>query len=77
MDPEKKIMRSKISQTEKDKCWMISLHVQSKQNNTNKRIRKTDSQIQKTNGYQRGEGGGEGQIRDIGLTDSKYHISNR
>ena len=25
MDPEKSIMLSKVSQTEKDKCWMISL----------------------------------------------------
>ena len=71
MDLENIMLRE---MSEKDKCWMISLYVESKQNNTNKCICKTDSQIQKNNGYQRGEGSREGQIRDIGLMDSKYHI---
>ena len=29
---------------------------------------------EQTCGYQRGEGSGEGQIRDMGLTDTYYYI---
>lgn len=30
-----------------------------------------------TSGYQRGEGRGEEQDRDIGLRDTNYYVSNR
>ena len=51
------------------------LHIESKKN-TNESMNKTetDSKTQKTNfSYQWGEGGGEGQIRSIGLTDTNYY----
>ena len=45
-------------------------------NNTNDSIYKmeTDSQTYKTNlGYQTGQGGGEGQTRSMGLTNTNYY----
>ena len=48
MDPEI-IILSEVSQTEKDKCRMISLTCGIQKNYTNELINKTDSQTSKTN----------------------------
>ena len=71
------IILSEASQTEKDKYHMISFICGILKNDTNELIYKTeiDSQIQKTNLWlPKGKGGGEGQISDLGLTDTNYYI---
>ena len=72
------IMLSEVSQTEKDKCHMISFicGIQ-KKSDTNKLIYRTeiDSQTQKTNcGYQRRKAGWGGYIKSLGLTDTQYYV---
>ena len=56
----------------KTNIW-CHLYVDSLKNDTNELIYKTDSQTSKTNyGYQRGNVGGEGQIRSLGLANIYY-----
>ena len=45
------IMLSEISQTERDKYHMISLYMWNLKHRTKKAKMKTDSQIQRTNGW--------------------------
>ena len=67
------IMLCEISHTEKDKYYII--YTQIFKNNTNEhktKQKQTHRYKKQTCGYQRGEEGWEGQIRDMGLRDTNY-----
>ena len=74
-------MLSEISQAEKDKHCMVSFNMKNLKNNTNGCIWKIETKIQKTGNntcyYQRGEGSGEGEIRDTGLTNTIHSGQNK
>ena len=76
MDLENVIL-SEVSQTEEDKYHMISLicgTLKIIQMNLYAKQKQTHRYRKLTCGYQRGEGMGEGQIRGLGLTDTKYYV---
>ena len=71
------IMLSEVNQTEKNIYCMISLicgTLKIIQMNLYAKQKQTHRYRKLTCGYQRGEGMGEGQIRGLGLTDTKYYV---
>ena len=74
--PKKCALKKRINQTEKQILYdIIYTWNLKKKKNTNECICKTeiDSQIQRTNLYQREEVRGKGHIRGMGLIDANYY----
>ena len=71
------IMFSEINQTEIEKYYMI-LHIWNLKKNSNEYMYKTeiDSWHKKLKVTKKGDGGREGQIWDMVLTDTNYYTQN-
>ena len=70
------IILSEVSWTEKDKYYMISLICgiwKITQVNLYTKQKQSHRHRKQTHGYQRGKGGGEGIIRNMGLRDTNYY----
>lgn len=71
------LILNEVSQKEKNKCYMISLlwGIENRtQMNLSIKQKQTHRHRKQANGYQKGKGVGETEIRSLRLTDTNYYI---